>query len=275
MSPHRKQASQDGAGPPTVTPEYVGQNYFDTTNDILYASNGTASSANWLQIQNFIAGGTGLRKVTEYVVESPSVWSPSTVYAVDDEVIPLTGYTRLKYVCTSGGTSGSSEPSWDTAEGGGSTSDNTVSWNTEVDGEDEVGFIGLDINSHDVYVINVEIHNNYVGNGYDSWVNMFVNADENASNYKYRAGNVKAEAAYVTHSAYGEHGFAIIHLKRLLDDNSVATAGTQNYRSEIRDIGWWHEQSSDTNITSLKFSASTPGFNIFGVESRFIIYGFK
>ena len=145
MAPHRRQASQYGSGAATVTPEFIGQIYLDTSNNELYYADGTSSSADWVPFEDAV-GGTGLRKIVDYTVVSPEVWQASTTYIVGDEVIPATGYTRFKYTVTSAGTSGSSEPSWDTQEGGGNTNDGSVSWNTSVDGLDEIGFSNLDIN---------------------------------------------------------------------------------------------------------------------------------
>jgi len=66
-------------------------------------------------------------KVTE-------AWQASTAYVLGDRVVPSSpaGY---HYLCTGAGTSGESEPSWDTTEGD-PTIDNEVEWTTIVD----VGF---------------------------------------------------------------------------------------------------------------------------------------
>ena len=57
-------------------------------------------------------------------------WQPSTSYSVGQYVIPTTynssGPKRL-YRCTTAGTSGSSEPTWPTTDGG-TVSDGTVEW---------------------------------------------------------------------------------------------------------------------------------------------------
>lgn len=53
-------------------------------------------------------------------------WAPATAYSVGDYVIPTAANGRL-YKCTTGGTSGGSEPSWGTVDGG-TTNDNGVVW---------------------------------------------------------------------------------------------------------------------------------------------------
>jgi len=58
-----------------------------------------------------------------------SVWAVSTVYATGAKVTSVTGNTGLLFEATTGGTSGSSEPSWDTTPGN-TTVDNTVTWTT-------------------------------------------------------------------------------------------------------------------------------------------------
>lgn len=64
----------------------------------------------------------------DYIVESFTAWSASTAYVVGDLVKP-TSHNGYYYECTTAGTSGASEPTWDTTVGG-TTSDNTVTWTT-------------------------------------------------------------------------------------------------------------------------------------------------
>lgn len=57
---------------------------------------------------------------------SRGVWAASTVYSVGDTVIP-TAFAGRMYRCTTAGTSGSSQPTWGTTDGG-TTNDGTVIW---------------------------------------------------------------------------------------------------------------------------------------------------
>jgi len=58
----------------------------------------------------------------------PETWQASTVYTVGD-VVKASTYDSHAYKCTTAGTSGSSEPTWDT-DNGDTTSDGTVTWTT-------------------------------------------------------------------------------------------------------------------------------------------------
>jgi len=58
-----------------------------------------------------------------------SAWAASTAYVLGDKVISTTGNTTLLFECTVAGTSGGSEPSWDTTPGN-TTVDNTATWTT-------------------------------------------------------------------------------------------------------------------------------------------------
>ncbi|HJW80813.1 MAG TPA: hypothetical protein VJ396_01105 [Acidiferrobacterales bacterium] len=53
-------------------------------------------------------------------------WATGIVYSVNDYVVPVASNGRL-YKCTTGGTSGASEPTWGTTEGG-TTADGTAVW---------------------------------------------------------------------------------------------------------------------------------------------------
>lgn len=57
---------------------------------------------------------------------SRGTWTASTVYSVGDTIIPTTFAGRM-YRCTTGGTSGSSQPTWTTTDGG-TTNDGSVVW---------------------------------------------------------------------------------------------------------------------------------------------------
>lgn len=61
------------------------------------------------------------------VTLEPDDWAASTVYAVGDEV-KATSYDGRRYVCTTAGTSHSSEPTWDTTIGNTTTETGGVAW---------------------------------------------------------------------------------------------------------------------------------------------------
>ena len=56
----------------------------------------------------------------------PGSWVTATAYTVGDVVKPTT-YASHSYKCTTAGTSGATEPTWGTTNGG-TTADNTVTW---------------------------------------------------------------------------------------------------------------------------------------------------
>jgi hypothetical protein len=57
---------------------------------------------------------------------SRGAWNASTVYSVGDTIVPTTFAGRM-YRCTTAGTSGSSQPTWTTTDGGTNT-DGTAIW---------------------------------------------------------------------------------------------------------------------------------------------------
>ncbi len=59
----------------------------------------------------------------------PNVWQATTAYSVGDLVSP-TAFNARKFIVTTAGTSGASEPAWDTTIGN-STGDATVVWKTQ------------------------------------------------------------------------------------------------------------------------------------------------
>jgi len=60
---------------------------------------------------------------------APDTWVLSTAYIVGDQVSPVT-YNGRTFVCTTAGTSHTTEPTWDT-DIGDTTSDNTVVWTAQ------------------------------------------------------------------------------------------------------------------------------------------------
>lgn len=58
----------------------------------------------------------------------PAEWQESTDYAVDD-IVKATSYDARRYVCTTAGKSGGTEPTWNTTITN-TTNDNTVVWTT-------------------------------------------------------------------------------------------------------------------------------------------------
>src|SRR5690606_35853587 len=102
------------------------------TADVLDLS---ASTANWeagQQLAVFESADGLTREVTflrNVTVQAESDWTASTAVSPGDAVIPTANaiQTGLRYVCTSGGTTGTTEPSWPTAVGG-TVDDNGVVW---------------------------------------------------------------------------------------------------------------------------------------------------
>lgn len=67
---------------------------------------------------------------TTYDPLKATEWVASRVYAVNDVIQPTT-FDARQYRCTTAGTSGGSEPTWNTTLGG-TTNDNTVVWTAEL-----------------------------------------------------------------------------------------------------------------------------------------------
>lgn len=68
-----------------------------------------------------------------YLVDEYTAWAATTVYADNStspgDTVKPTSHNGYYYECTTGGTSGSSEPTWSTTLGG-TTTDGTVTWTT-------------------------------------------------------------------------------------------------------------------------------------------------
>ena len=63
-----------------------------------------------------------------YKMLKGTAWTATTAYILDDTVVPTAGLENgFKYVCTTAGTSGASEPTWPTTEGA-TVVDGTVTW---------------------------------------------------------------------------------------------------------------------------------------------------
>lgn len=78
------------------------------------------------------AGGSIRLQLHNETAKSASAWAGTTVYAQGDKVLRSTGVgsestAGLYFVATTGGTSGASEPTWDTTVGN-TTADGTVTW---------------------------------------------------------------------------------------------------------------------------------------------------
>lgn len=217
--------------------------------------------------------GVALIKLAEYIVVAPDNWVASTAYSLGDEISPTTPDGN-KYVCSTAGTSGETEPTWDT-DLGDTTNDNTAVWTAELAGESEIEFTNLSIVDHELHMVRLLIHNNYTtSEDGDSNINLFVNEDETASNYKYRSGNVNGSQPYIAHSSYGEQTLMIAYVRRTLDDNCVAVSSQQNYACECPQIGWWHEQGTDTDLNEIKLSVAN-GKNVFGINTSATVYGYR
>lgn len=88
-----------------------------------------------ISITGMPAAGNEIRlQIHNETAKSASAWASTTVYTEGDKVLRSTGVgteqtAGLYMVCTTGGTSGGSEPTWDTTVGN-TTADNTVTWTT-------------------------------------------------------------------------------------------------------------------------------------------------
>ena len=97
------------------------QNNTGLTIDITAPAAGEATNAKVILDNKFTGAITSFITTADVA----SDWVASTAYAVGDVVVPTTPTGRVYQVVTAG-TSGASEPTWNTT--GGSTGDNTVVW---------------------------------------------------------------------------------------------------------------------------------------------------
>ena len=88
-----------------------------------------------VSITGMPAAGNEIRlQIYNVTAQTASAWASATVYTEGDKVLRSTGLgteqtAGLYFVATTGGTSGGSEPTWDTTVEN-TTSDNTVTWTT-------------------------------------------------------------------------------------------------------------------------------------------------
>ena len=88
-----------------------------------------------VSITGMPAAGNEIRlQIYNVTAQTADAWADTTVYVEGDKVLRSTGVgteqtAGLYMVCTVGGTSGGSEPTWDTTVGN-TTVDNTVTWTT-------------------------------------------------------------------------------------------------------------------------------------------------
>lgn len=84
------------------------------------------------EFENVFLNGTGSsdQPTGLYLALAGTAWEASHVYALGAVVVPILGLQNgFRYECTTAGTSGASQPTWNTTEGG-TTTDNTVTWTT-------------------------------------------------------------------------------------------------------------------------------------------------
>lgn len=87
-----------------------------------------ATNVYWVNLSE--AGMTSPNKIIVYgTTPTPGIWVKDTVYALNTVIIPTTRQDTFRLRCTTAGTSGSSEPTWDTTIGN-TTNDNTAVWTT-------------------------------------------------------------------------------------------------------------------------------------------------
>lgn len=111
----------DPASPtPTTASTGGGTMTIDQTLQIDVDDSGTLPDGTRVRLYNTTASGV-------------SAWQASTAYVVGDRVLRTTGLgTELNggvyFYCSTAGTSGGTEPTWDVAAAGNTTTDNTVTW---------------------------------------------------------------------------------------------------------------------------------------------------
>jgi hypothetical protein len=78
-----------------------------------------------------------------YGASPPIQWTPSATYAVGSTICPCSGVISgsggMTFVCTTGGTSGATQPTWPTAWSATATTDGTVQWMAVVSSSSAVG----------------------------------------------------------------------------------------------------------------------------------------
>lgn len=113
--------------------------YYGTTTLTEITGSLSITNNNW-KFQNFNGKVVGWQDSEEPIVWTGSsnfatlqstitAWASTTAYAEGDRVRATSGNTSLYFYCTTAGTSGGTEPTWDTTEGN-TTTDSSVSWET-------------------------------------------------------------------------------------------------------------------------------------------------
>jgi hypothetical protein len=148
---------------------------------------------------------------------------------------------------------------------------------TDPAGENEISFIGLDLNAHELYIIVIEAHNS---SGDDEWIQMYIGPDPTtgfdlvASNYYFKTGTAKGTVPNIMMSDDGDNNLGLIYLRRTaIDDTSMAVCSTQRRDVDIRNVGWWHDNPIDTDIERILFSSDDGLKLIFGEGTKITIYG--
>lgn len=95
--------------------------------DVLQVQNLSGDTASWNGGSQVLVIGAEVLYLQSVSAIPQVAWSSGHIYSVGDRVVPLGTPTGLSYVCTTAGTSGSSEPTWPRARLG-TVTDGTAHW---------------------------------------------------------------------------------------------------------------------------------------------------